>query len=200
LKIDLHVHCSERSGCGRSAEEEQIQAAIAAGLDAMAFTDHFKFIPPVRQAELNNKYAPFLIFRGIEVTASLEDFIVLGVGDAELESQSWTYPNLHGFVRMRKGYIIMAHPFRYHSELSPEVIALPPDAIEVRSVNTPAEAERRIREVATNLKLQLMWNSDAHIATAMGSYFNVIDSAPVTDKELPAALRKSNIRSGGMAT
>lgn len=199
MKIDLHVHSSERSGCGQSTDEEQIQAAIKVGLDAMAFTDHFKFMPLVRQAELNNRYAPFRIFRGIEVTASEEDFVILGVGDAKLENTTWTYPALHMFVRKRKGYIVMAHPFRYHPELLPEVIALPPDAIEVRSVNTPVEAEQRIREVAANLKLQMMWNSDAHVTTAMGSYFNMIDASPAADKDLPAILKKSNIKRGGLA-
>jgi hypothetical protein len=198
MKIDLHVHSSERSDCGLSTDEEQIEAAIKAGLDAIAFTDHFKFIPLERQAELNNKYAPFRIFRGIEVTAGEEDFVILGVGDPELENTTWPYPALHMFVRKRKGYIIMAHPFRYHPELRPEIIALPPDAIEVRSVNTPVEAERRIREVAANLKLQMMWSSDAHITTALGSYFNIIDAAPATDKDLPAALKKSNISRGGV--
>jgi len=108
MKIDLHVHSSERSGCGKSSDEEQIEAAIKAGLDAMAFTDHSKLIPLARQAELNNKYAPFHIFRGIEVTVNKEDFVILGVGDAELEGTAWTYPDLHSFVRRRKGYIVVA--------------------------------------------------------------------------------------------
>ena len=199
MKIDLHVHCSERSGCGRSAEEEQIQTAIGLGLDAIAFTDHFKFIPFERQAELNAKYAPFRIYRGVEVTANEEDFIILGVGDAELEERIWAYTELNAFVRKRKGYIILAHPFRYRDELTPEVFELTPDAMEVRSVNTPPAAEPRIREVAVRAKIKMMWNSDAHSTAFLGAYYNVIDSArlPATDKELPAFLRASTITCGG---
>jgi len=75
---------------------------------------------------------------------------------------------------------------------------MPPDAIEVRSINTPIEAESRIRDVAVNLKLQMMWNSDAHITSVIGSYFNIIDTAPANDNELPVALRTSNITRGGV--
>ena len=40
MKIDLHVHARERSACAKEGEESQIRAAIAAGLDGIAFTDH----------------------------------------------------------------------------------------------------------------------------------------------------------------
>ena len=36
MKVDLHVHTKERSPCGRSSAVEQIQAAVSAGLGAIA--------------------------------------------------------------------------------------------------------------------------------------------------------------------
>jgi histidinol phosphatase-like PHP family hydrolase len=203
MKIDLHVHSSERSGCAHSTEEEQIRTAISQGLDAIAFTDHFKFIPMERQAELNRKYAPFRIFRGIEVTLTgyQEDFLIFGVDDLSLEEKKWTYPDLHAFVRQNDGYMVMAHPFRYNPQVSPQILALQPDAIEVRTMNTPAAAEQGIIEVAAKHKIKMMWNSDAHVKEWLGSFFNVIDGKrrlPATDKDLPAFLRAATIRRGGV--
>jgi predicted metal-dependent phosphoesterase TrpH len=202
MKIDLHVHCSERSGCAHSTEEEQIKTAIGKGLDAIAFTDHFKFISPERQAELNRKYAPFRIFRGIEVTLTgyQEDFLIFGMESLSLEEDGWIYPKLHAFVRQNNGYMVMAHPFRYNPEISPEILGLLPDAIEVRTMNTPAVAEQRILDVAAKYKLKMMWNSDAHVKEWLGSFFNVIDGKqqlPATDKGLPAFLRAATITRGG---
>ncbi len=112
MKIDLHVHSKERSVCGRASEEEQIRAAIDAGLDAIVFTDHHRLISAERLQQLNEKYAPFRIFGGIEITLDGEDVLILGVQDPALESMNWSYPSLHAFVRARGGFIALAHPFR----------------------------------------------------------------------------------------
>ncbi len=55
LRIDLHVHTQERSGCGKSPELAMIEAAIAAGLDAVVLTDHDRLAPPERLAELGGR-------------------------------------------------------------------------------------------------------------------------------------------------
>jgi histidinol phosphatase-like PHP family hydrolase len=67
MKTDLHVHAKERSACGQSSEEEMIQAALACGLDGLAFTDHHRLVSPARLEELNRAYASFRVFCGIEI-------------------------------------------------------------------------------------------------------------------------------------
>lgn len=97
MKIDLHVHTSERSTCSNSSEDAQIQAAIDAGFDAIVISDHDLLVPRQYLAELNAQYAPFTIFGGIEVSVwdsellSYEHFLVLGVHNTFLETHSWTY-------------------------------------------------------------------------------------------------------------
>lgn len=198
LKIDLHIHTSERSGCGQSREEEQIHTAINFGLDAVVFSDHGRLVPLARLKELNAKYAPFQIFNGIEITADHEDFIILGVDDPELETAVWSYPDLHSFVRKRDGYIILAHPFRYRPEIIAPVEAFPPDAIELRSVNTPPEAQSRIRETALKLSAKLVCNSDSHSTETIGSHYNILDGQAADAAGLISLLRFSNVRWGGV--
>jgi histidinol phosphatase-like PHP family hydrolase len=190
MKIDLHVHAKERSGCAVSGEEEMIQAAIAYGLDGLVFTDHQRLVAPGRLAELNCTYAPFRIFGGIEITvAEGEDVVVLGVHDPALEAQPWTYPALFRFVRDQDGLLVLAHPFRYHDAIQIEVEQYPPDALEIHSVNTGVCDESPIRALAERLDLRLLCNSDAHDARHVGIYYNELARAPRDDQELIEILR-----------
>jgi histidinol phosphatase-like PHP family hydrolase len=189
MKIDLHVHSKERSACGRASEEQQIRAAIAAGLDAIVFTDHHRLVPLERLRELNGTYAPFRVFGGIEVTTNGEDVLVLGIHDAELESSKWAYPDLHTFVRKHAGFIALAHPFRYHPQVEIEVERFVPDAIEVRSPNTPLEAEERIRAIASRLGIPVLCNSDAHTMDMLGTHYNILQESPSNEQELVTFLR-----------
>ena len=189
MKIDLHVHSKERSACGRASEEEQIRAAMAAGLDAIVFTDHHRLAPLERLKELNDRYAPFRIFSGIEITTNGEDVLVLGLHDAALESSKWAYPDLHAFVRKHAGFIVLAHPFRYHPQVTIEVDRFVPDALEVYSRNTPQGEEDRIREIASRLGIPLLCNSDAHSTDALGTYYNILERSPSDEQEMIALLR-----------
>ncbi len=189
MKIDLHVHSKERSACGRASEEEQIRAAIDAGLDAIVFTDHHRLISPDRLQQLNEKYAPFRIFGGIEIAADGEDVLILGVHDPALESALWTYPALHAFVRARGGFIALAHPFRWHSTITLDLERFAPDAIEVRSANIPPDVEGRVRDLASRLGIPVLCNSDAHSTGPLGTYFNALERPPADEQDLVALLR-----------
>lgn len=191
MRIDLHVHTSARSGCGRSTEEEIIRAAVSFGLDAVAFTDHHRLVPPDRLVELNAAFAPFRVFQGIEITV-LEDehLVVLGVPDAELETREWTYSDLHDFVRARDGFLTLAHPFRYHDGINVDLDGRRPDAAEIRSVNIPPDREGRIRDLVARLGCRALYASDAHTAECVGLYHVRVGGAPTNERELVALLRQ----------
>jgi predicted metal-dependent phosphoesterase TrpH len=200
MKIDLHVHTEERSSCGKSPEDEQIQAAIAGGLDALAFTDHDRLTPRDRLRELNDQYAPFRVFNGIEVsifnrqTTMFEHILVLGVYDHKLETRDWTYPDLHRFVRERDGFMAVAHPFRYGPTIGFDLQHFPPDAFEVYSHNTPPRQEPRIRQLADHYDARLLSNSDAHHADAFGQYYNLLAQTPSDERELLTLLKTGQYR------
>jgi histidinol phosphatase-like PHP family hydrolase len=174
MKVDLHVHTLERSPCAKASEDEQLQAASKAGLDALFITDHWALVPAKRLSELNRRYAPLRIFGGIEVSADGEDLLVLGVQDARLETQAWTYPELHAFVRRRGGFLILAHPFRYRPGISIDIQSYPPDAIELFTPNTPVHAQDEIRTIARSLSLPVLSNSDAHTTERLGLHYNLL--------------------------
>lgn len=189
MKIDLHVHSSERSTCATSTEEEQIQAAIACGLDAMVFTDHGRLVPQARLEALNRKYAPFRIFGGVEITLEeREDVLVLGIQDPALEGQ-WTYPELHTFVRKCSGWIALAHPFRYHPDIVIDVAQYPPDALEGCSTNVALLNRPRIRDAAKQLGIPVVCNSDAHVTRSLGVGYNLLKETPADEAALVRLLR-----------
>jgi histidinol phosphatase-like PHP family hydrolase len=187
--VDLHVHTSERSPCAINSEEEQIRAAIAAGLDAIFITDHHRLIPVERLEALNRTFAPFRVFSGIEFTSQGEDFVILGLRDPRMESSNWLYPDLHAFVRAQGGFMVLAHPFRYREQINVDVEQFPTDAIEVHSPNTPIAAEDRIRDLANRLQVSVLCNSDAHSSERLGQYYNSLNHPIFTEQELFAALK-----------
>lgn len=196
-KVDLHVHSKERSPCSAAGEEEIIQAAIKRGLDGLAFTDHHRLVPPQRVAELCEKYAPFHVFNGIEIRVLRgEDLLVVDLHDPVLETHMWAYPELHAFVRQRRGFLALAHPFRFHDAINVDIETYRPDGIEIHSVNMDAEDEARIRALAERLNLPFLCNSDAHRAEDIGVYHNVLPRAPVDGKDLARIVRANGCQCG----
>jgi histidinol phosphatase-like PHP family hydrolase len=173
MKIDFHVHTSERSACATAPAAEQIKKAIAAGLNGIAITDHHHLVHPLELIKYNQIYAPFKIFGGIEITAESEDWLVLGLSEPNLESENWSYADLQRYVRSKGGIIILAHPYRYRQHISVDLSANPPDAIEIRSNNIRIENVPRILQLASQLHLPTVCNSDAHSTSNLGRYFNI---------------------------
>ncbi len=196
MKIDLHVHSAERSPCAKVGEEAQIQAAIARGLDAIALTDHNRLVPQAHLTILNHKYEPFRIFGGVEISLQeSEHVLVLGVQDPALESEDWTYPQLHPFVRARGGWLAVAHPFRYRPEIKLDLERYPPDALEAFSINLPKATTRmRIRDLAAQLNLPVVCNSDAHRSVDVGRGYNHLEETPTDEVALVTALKSGAFR------
>ncbi|HQE93701.1 MAG TPA: PHP-associated domain-containing protein [Anaerolineae bacterium] len=170
--------------------EEQIQAAIAYGLDAMVFTDHGRLVLQPHLDALNQKYAPFRIFGGIEITVQeKEDLLVLGIHDPMLESVKWTYAELHAFVRARHGWIALAHPFRYHRDIVIDIAQYPPDALEGCSTNVALLNQPRIREVTKQLGIPVVCNSDAHATRSLGVGYNLLNEEVGDEAHLVRILR-----------
>ncbi len=190
MKIDLHVHASERSGCSRSGEQEIIRAAAGFGLDALAFTDHQQLVPPDRLAELNRIHEPFRIFSGIEIhTLEEEDILVIGVSDPALGGRDWLYAELYDFGRAHGAFLALAHPFRFHDTIRVDIETHRLDAIEVASTNMDPAIEPRVRKAIAQLGCRALHSSDAHQADRVGMFYVNVAGSPRTDAELAGLLR-----------
>ena len=195
MKIDLHVHSRERSYCCKSTEQEQIEAAISYGLDAIVFTDHNTLVPESHLKYLNEKYYPFKIFGGIEITTVPynEDVLVIGVKDSLLQEKKWTYEQLYQFVSNRGGFIVLCHPYRYFYEVKIDINGYVPDAVEIHSTNIGNCDAAQIKVLAQSLNVKLLGNSDSHLSSHVGIYHNIINGKPNTEEELARVLKKGKI-------
>lgn len=189
MRIDFHVHTREHSPCGRAAAEDQARSAAAAGLDALLFTDHDFVAADDEVQALNRRFAPFRMYRGIEVTLlENEHALVIGVLDPCLQSRGWHYSELWEFVRARGGFMALAHPFRFQRPIVLDLAARPPHALEVFSSNTAPADETAIRELAGRLGCRLLSNSDAHAVDPLGKYYNELDCFPADEMDLAQLL------------
>jgi len=194
IKVDLHVHCKERSNCGKSWAEEQIVAAIDSGLDVIAFTDHDRLMPDEDLWAFNERYAPFRILGGVEVSVEDEHVLVLGVNEPCMETRIWQYSELYQFVHDRGGFTALAHPFRYCDSINIDLAEFPTDAIEVSSNNTPEWVKKRIRSVASYLDIPVLCNSDSHICATIGKHYNVVHHVPEDEAELIHLLKSGEFQ------
>jgi histidinol phosphatase-like PHP family hydrolase len=189
MRIDLHVHASERSDCAVSSEAEMLRAARRRGLAGVAFTDHGLLVPRKRLGELRRRHAPLRIYSGIEVHAAGGDFLVLGLHEPALEEPDWQYPDLRRHVAERGGFLVLAHPLRFQPYVDPEVLTCPPDALEVRSVNMAVCDPAAVGQVLRALGCAALTNSDAHRAADVGAFWNDFGRLPDDDAELVAMLK-----------
>jgi len=136
MKIDLHVHASERSGCSVSPERDLIRAARRFGSGCARVHGHDRLVPPTNFAALNEQFAPFRVFSGIEIhTQEEEDFLVFGIQNPP--SRTWGGAIRSLSIRPRTRRVRRSSPTRtcYRDTVDADVWSAPPDAVETRSTN-----------------------------------------------------------------
>lgn len=135
MKIELHAHTSEVSGCGKMPAEELIRRFAEAGYGAVVVTDHligghFQELTHEERAarhltgyhaakEAGEKYGVTVLL-GAEVRfpGRLEDILVYGIKESDLVwliallEAELSYEDFHKVLKQRGIVEIQAHPFR----------------------------------------------------------------------------------------
>ena len=191
-KLDLHVHYKTRVRSYETHVRAAIVAAIGAGLDGIAFTEHHEMLPAEWIASLNREFAPFKVYSGVEIRAT-EHVLVFGIRDRELNRKWPSFDDLAQFVFDHHGATCLAHPYRKGRPLRIDLTGWRTHAIEAASKHIKPEDEQRIRE----LGLVVLSNSDAHKPSQIGLYWNEANQLPADDVDLASMLRAGEIRFGG---
>ncbi len=169
--VDLHVHTSRYSGCGKSSPEEMMQRAVELGLEGVVLTEHDVIWPLDEFQALQAEFPRLHLFRGIEVTVDTGDhYLVYGFTDPD--GLQWHMPSdlLVQRVRAAGGATILAHPYRYGPDLPPTLQSFPTDAIEVHSHNILAYAHVQAEALCGRLGVRRAAASDGHHVTTIGLY------------------------------
>jgi predicted metal-dependent phosphoesterase TrpH len=208
--IDLHTHTSHSSGCAHMTAEQLIEAAIEAGLDGVAVTEHL--VPDGAQVaqEIGRRKYGFPVFCGVEANATIfGDVLVFGCCRGFAHQTPWE--DLRRVVKQAGGVVIAAHPFRHWdglalwSYLEEQGLALSPDlaeadfvqgltAIEVENGGIRPDENEKAVALARVLGLPGAGGSDAHVPQDVGRAATLFSDSIHTDDDLVEALKRGSYR------
>jgi hypothetical protein len=197
LTCDLHVH-SSYSKDGESSVEEILRAAEAAGLDAIAITDH----DCVDGAKLALTLpSPVLVIPGIEVSTKQGHLLVLGVTD--VIPAGLDVVDTVNIARRMGALLILPHPYhvwRHGVARRKKVGMSVVDAVEsFNSRYIVGSANKKAARIAQRLGKPCVGGSDAHNAKFVGFGRTYVDA----EKNVPAileAIRAGKVSCGGKKT
>jgi len=157
LKLDLHTHCYEATGC-RDPTVEIVKRIVdqirVRGLDGIAVTEHW-----------DKDYG----FRVKEMVEQLFDNEVLIIPGQEIDVRGQQEVEL--YLPNGSTFRFLAHPGYPSNSYTVENV----QGIEIENHVHGWEMDKtKIREVAEEHGLLLLSNSDAHYLSDIGRYYNEI--------------------------
>lgn len=194
MLVDLHNHTTAFSSCSVLEPGTMLERAVAAGLDALAVTEHDHYFDGLPLAELERQAAGRIrLFIGIEHT--LPGFHVLAFGE-RLGTGPWaSAEELCAAAADRATALVLAHPWRWGAaESFPDEAALAAflrcfHAIEVRSANlTPAQQAVGLAFCAAH-GIPVCAGSDAHSPEMAATFATRFEKTLNNEAELADALR-----------
>ncbi len=197
LSADLHVHTA-CSGDGESHVADVLAAARAAGLDAIALTDHDTTEGCLIAEGLKSDV---LVIPGVEVSTRQGHLLVLGATGAI--PKGLDVLETIRIAHSLGGIAILPHPYhryRHGVGLKLKEALSAADAIEVfNSRYILGGANRRAYRTARNLGKPMVAGSDAHHCRYVGYGRTLID-AECNVQSILAAIRNGKTRPGGKRT
>jgi len=197
LTCDLHVH-TNFSKDGESSIEEILRAAEAAGLDAIAITDHDSVDGAKKALACETSV---LVIPGIEVTTKQGHLLVLGV--TEIIPAGLDVEVTVAIARRMGALLILPHPYhvwRHGVARRKKAGMIVVDAVEsFNSRYIVGSANRKAARIALKLGKPCVGGSDAHNARFVGFGRTYVDA----EKNIPAildAIRAGNVSCGGKQT
>lgn len=214
MLVELHVHCSEISACGRSPYKDMIDTYKSLGYSVMVMTDHFArynandkkllgydniyeyYDGIYKKAQEYGASVGMTVLKGYELRldSNLNDYLVYGMPD-EVASD---YDRLFALdnralstLSKEKGFLVyQAHPFRN------SMTVVRPDylfGIEIYNGAQGHDSRNDIaREWAEKFSLHAISGSDAHITSAAGTSGVMTDRNIKTMEDLVLMLREND--------
>ena len=171
-RIDLHVH-SKFSGDTDSEPEETVLHAIKAGLQGIAFTEHYSFEVSAFADVLRHKYkGKIMVFRGVEFSSAEGHCLVFGVNTDRMSIKNGSLHDIIPLVNEKGGVVIPTHPFRGSNSIGERIRDLE-GLCAIEGHNGYAHHYQNAKAVRTAEELNLPYTggSDAHQSHEVGACY-----------------------------
>jgi hypothetical protein len=191
MRIDLHVHTSRYSACGKSSPEEMVSRAAELGLDAIVITEHHRFWPAEELADLQARYPQVRLFTGIEVSsAGGSDLLIYGPTGPDIFYRDMPPREVIRQARAMDAVVVLAHPFRYAPEI-PDFLDEDwnVDGIEIMSIHMLGDAHVKARALARQFGATEYAASDGHHVDTIGLYAVELERPARDERDLADLLR-----------
>ena len=213
MKIDLHIHSSEVSPCGRLTVEDLLELYSKTDYDGFVLTNHFSayacgkakekgydfhqlYHDTIRKAQELGKKRNFLVLPGYELrfAGSDNDYLVYGMKEEDcVECEKLFAMNPAEFSKFAAGRGILfyqAHPFRNGMDIIPPQHLF---GIEVNNGHPRHDSRNDIALAwAEKYGLRKIGGSDCHEATDVGSSGIVTERKVETISDLVEVLSENS--------
>lgn len=190
--VDLHVH-SIASPDGRSTQRKLAKAAKAAGLHAIAITDH-NLCTPIEETGEN-----LLLIPGCEISTSLGHITGLFLQqpiDLEALGKLPAPEKAVEAIREAGGLAVLAHPFQKPGAVW-DKLSFPLDGLETtnaRACFKVKDANRKAAAFAEEHRLPAVGGSDAHDKAEVGNAYTELIAEALSPDALRDALAAGRSR------
>lgn len=215
MKIELHMHTSEVSSCGKVPAAEMVRLYKEMGYDAITVTDHLIagknsempmeervawYLSGYRIAKEEGKQLELSVLQGAEVRFSSghEDLLLFGIREDDIRPLMQVLDNgielpefYHKILETGRMVLLQAHPFRNGLKQAP-LDQL--DGIEVYNGHPGHESHNDLAMARAKLGRPgfiMTSGSDAHQITHVGRSGIIADEMPLDSIVLAAWLRQN---------
>jgi predicted metal-dependent phosphoesterase TrpH len=194
FKIDLHVH-TRNSGDNNADPEESVVRAISAGLQGIAFTEHYYYEASGFAERLGMKYRDrIVIFRGVEFSTADGHCLVFGVDTDGLGLKGLAADEIVQIVGAAGGVVIPSHPYRIGNSLGDRIRHVRGIcAVEGYNGCNMQRFNAKAVEVARELGLPFTGGSDAHDPADVGACYTEFEDL-VTEENFIEFLKAGRYR------
>ena len=192
IKADLHMHSTFSDG--RNSPKEIILRALSKGLEAIAITDHDTFQGSIHAKRIaSSEKLDIVVIIGAEIRTKQGDILVYCPSNP-LEKVPEDALELVDYSHENNCIVVPAHPFDLRRKGIGELVYEARwDAIEVFNAMSDPISNKRAAEAARELGLPGLANSDAHVADAVGSAFNLIETNSLDPGEILSSIRAGKV-------
>jgi len=191
--MDLHNHTSH-SPDSRVRPADLVAAAMRAGIDGLAITDH-NAVSGVKEAE-EAAGAGFLVVPGIEISTASGHVLAYGV--REVVPRDLSVAETVERVAALGGVAVAAHPYRFWSGIGEAALreARFP-AYETANARTLRRGNARARERAREAKVGETGGSDSHFLDEVARASTELDDSVSSVDDVLQLLAQGETRSQG---